>query len=204
MPYHLYHTKFLFLPTPYITNIIEKISGLSFPRPSIIFSQCWLCLLAKWLCSRYLWACSSFPVLLPEASVVVLFLPWAVHAIRAPVAHTASASPSTSAGKAQHHTEPLDRARGPVVTEQLHQQWHCFTNACHPRGPWALHMRQPSALCPIKYFSDPQIWNQELQELLQDHKMLQIKEAAEEVGRSSFFYKDVNSHFSSTVFGRRV
>lgn len=145
------------------------------------------CLLVRSLYSRYLWACSPFSVLLPEALVVVLFLPWAVHASWAPVAHTVSASPSTSAGKAQHHKEPLDRARRPVVTEPLHQQWHCFTSACHPGGLWALHMRHPSALCRAEYFNDSQIWNQELQDFFQDHKMLQIKEALEEVGRLIIF-----------------
>lgn len=128
MPCHLYHTKFVFFPAPYITNVTEKISGgFHFQgHPLFLANADFTCLLARSLCSRYLWACFSFPLLLllPKALVVVLFLPWAVHATWAPVVHTLSASPSISAGKAQHHKEPLERARRPRVTEQLHQQWH--------------------------------------------------------------------------------
>lgn len=47
MPYHLYHTKFVFLPAPYITNVIEKISGLSFPSHLLFLASASLaCLLS--------------------------------------------------------------------------------------------------------------------------------------------------------------
>lgn len=102
MPYHLYWHK-ICIPTSLALYMLWKreVDFHFKGHPLFLINTDFTCMADRSLCIRYLWACSYFPLLLMiEASVVVLFLPWAVRASWTPMAHTPSASSPAPAGTA--------------------------------------------------------------------------------------------------------